>query len=108
MKLALSGRLWETPNGYTASAIEQIEIAAKLGYTGFEVRYPQIPAAGEWDAIRDALQTHKVQLVFCPAAGVPDTPEKEEDFIRVMDAIAYWGGPYFFFVSATSFSVIGS
>lgn len=94
MKLALSGRLWETPKGYTADAVEQIEIAARLGYGGLEVRYPQVPQVGEWDAIRGALKENNVQHVFSPAAGVPDSPEKEADFVRVLDAIAYWGGPF--------------
>ena len=89
MKLALSGRLWETPHGYTNSLLEQIQIAAQLGYQGVEARYPLIPEASEWDAIKESLAERKVELVFAPAAGVPSTPAARDDLIRVLDFLRH-------------------
>lgn len=94
MQLALSGRLWETSQGYTNTLLDQIKIASDLGYRGIEARYPLIPAAGELDTVRDTLQQHRIHLVFAPTAGVPDTDEKKADFIRVLDAIKHLGGKY--------------
>lgn len=94
MKLALSGRLWETPQGPSLSLLEQIEAVAKLGYTGIEIRYPILPGEEELEATREALLQHKIHAVFSAAGGAPTTPEKETDFIRVLDTIKYLGGQF--------------
>jgi sugar phosphate isomerase/epimerase len=94
MKLALSGRLWETGGGYTANFREQIEIAAELGYDGVEMRYPLVPARGEWDDVRAALRQARLELVFAPAAALPTTDEKKADLLRVLDALQFLGGRY--------------
>jgi sugar phosphate isomerase/epimerase len=94
MKLALSGRLWETSQGYTNTLTDQIKIAADLGYHGVEARYPLIPSPGELEGVRDALQQHSIELVFAPAAGVPNSEEKKADFIRVLDALKHMGARY--------------
>jgi sugar phosphate isomerase/epimerase len=93
MKLALSGRLWES-EAHRNTLFEQIAIAAELGYAGIEARYPVIPEKSQWDAIKDALRSHNVELVFAPGAGVPSTPEKREDFIRVLDFLKHCGAPF--------------
>jgi sugar phosphate isomerase/epimerase len=94
MKLALSGRLWETPHGPTLTLNEQIQAAAELGYEGFEIRYPLLPPENEWEAVREALLRHNVQLVFTSGAGAPTTPDKQADFIRVLDTVAFLGGEF--------------
>jgi len=94
MQLALSGRLWETSQGYTNTLLDQIKIAADLGYQGVEARYPLIPPAGELDTVREALEQHGIALVFAPSAGVPNTDEKKADFIRVLDALKHLGAKY--------------
>ena len=94
MKLALSGRLWETPHGYTNSLLEQIQIAAQLGYQGIEARYPLIPETSEWGAIKKSLARHNIELVFAPAAGVPSTPAAREDLIRVLDFLQHCGARF--------------
>jgi len=94
MQLALSGRLWETSQGSASTLLQQIEIAAELGYQGIEARYPLIPEANEWDAIKATLARHKIKLVFSPAAGVPSTPSARDDLIRVLDFLRHCGGPW--------------
>ena len=94
MQLALSGRLWETPNGYSSTLIEQIQIAADLNYQGIEVRYPLIPPASDWGLLKNALIHHKIELVFAPASGVPSTPEARDDLIRVLDFLQYCDAPF--------------
>lgn len=94
MKLALSGRLWETAQGYTSTLLEQIAIAADLGYQGIEARYPMIPEQSQWDAMKAALVQHGIRLVFSPAATLPRTPEQRKDFIRVLDFLRHCGGMF--------------
>jgi sugar phosphate isomerase/epimerase len=94
MKLALSGRLWETSQGYTSTLLEQIGHAAKLGYQGIEARYPVIPPREEWDVVTSTLAQHNIELVFAPGGGVPSTPEKREDLIRVLDFLKHCGAPF--------------
>jgi sugar phosphate isomerase/epimerase len=94
MQLALSGRLWETPNGPTLTLNEQIQAAAELGYRGFEIRYPLLPKENDWESVRETLQRHNVKLIFSAGAGAPSTPEKQADFIRVLDTVAFLGGEF--------------
>ncbi len=94
MKLALSGRLWETPQGPSQNLEQQIEAAAALGYEGFEIRYPLLPQKSDWEKTRDLLARHNMQHVFSAAGGAPSTPEKREDFIRVLDTAAFLGAKY--------------
>lgn len=94
MKIAISGRLWETPQGYSSSLLQQIEVAAELGYQGVEARYPLIPEMSEWDAIKESLARHNIELVFAPAAGVPSTPAAREDLIRVLDFLQHCGARF--------------
>lgn len=93
MKLAISGRLWES-EAHRNTLIEQIAIAGQLGYEGIEARYPVIPEKGEWDAVKLALEKHGVKLVFAPGAGVPDTEEKRDDLVRVLDFLQHCGGRF--------------
>jgi sugar phosphate isomerase/epimerase len=93
MKLALSGRPWES-EAHRNTLLDQIKIAADIGYTGIEARYPVIPEKNQWDAVKSTLGAHNIALVFAPAAGVPNTPEKREDFIRVLDFLQHCGAPF--------------
>jgi sugar phosphate isomerase/epimerase len=43
MKLALSGRLFETSAGYTLDLEAFLKFARACGYDGVEIRYPQLP-----------------------------------------------------------------
>lgn len=99
MKLALSGRLWETPQTSATTLLQQIQIAAELSYQGIEARYPLVPEAGEWDAIEVALNYHNIELVFAAAAGVPSTPEALEDLVHVFDFLQYCGGKFLKLIS---------
>jgi sugar phosphate isomerase/epimerase len=94
MKIALSGRLWETPQGPSQNLEQQIEAAAALGYEGFEIRYPLLPQKSEWEKTRDLLLRHNMQHVFSAAGGTPSTPDKRDDFIRVLDTAAFLGAKY--------------
>jgi sugar phosphate isomerase/epimerase len=94
MKIALSGRLWETPQGPSQNLEQQIEAAAALGYEGFEIRYPLLPQKSEWEQTRELLQRHNMQHVFSAAGGTPSTPDKRDDFIRVLDTAAFLGAKY--------------
>jgi sugar phosphate isomerase/epimerase len=94
MKIALSGRLWETPNGPSQNLEQQIEAAAALDYEGFEIRYPLLPQKSEWEKTRELLQRYNMQHVFSAAGGTPSTPDKRADFIRVLDTAAFLGAPY--------------
>lgn len=93
MKLALSGRLWESAQGYTSNFNEQIQIAADLGYDGIEMRYPLIPERNEWDATRQRLEKAGITLVFAPAM-IPRDEAGYEDATRVLDALKAMGGSY--------------
>ena len=94
MKLALSGRLWETPQGPSLTLAEQIQATAELGYTGYEIRYPLLPQESELEAAREALRNNNLHLVFSAAGGAPSTPEKRADFIRVLDTVDFLGGSF--------------
>ena len=94
MKIALSGRLWETPQGPSQNLQQQIEAAAALSYEGFEIRYPLLPQKSEWEQTRELLARHNMQHVFSAAGGAPSTPEKRDDFIRVLDTAAFLGAKY--------------
>lgn len=93
MKIALSGRLWES-EAHRNTLVEQIAIAAELGYEGIEARYPVIPEHSEWDSVKETLARHNVELVFAPGAGVPSTPESRDDLIRVLDFLRHCGGRF--------------
>lgn len=93
MKLALSGRLWES-EAHRNTLLQQISLAGELGYHGIEARYPLIPEQAEWDEVRALLARRNIQLVFAPGAGVPSTPEERDDLIRVLDFLQGCGGEY--------------
>lgn len=93
MKLALSGRLWES-EAHRNTLLDQIAIAADLGYEGIEARYPVIPERSEWDGVKETLKRHNIQLVFAPFAGMPNSPEKKDDLHRVLDFLAHCGAPF--------------
>jgi sugar phosphate isomerase/epimerase len=93
MKLALSGRLWETAQGYTSTFAEQIGIAADLGYEGIEMRYPLVPERTAWDETRRQLEQADITLVFAPA-GIPRDEAGYQDVERVLDALKTMGGSY--------------
>lgn len=74
--------------------MQQIAFAAQLGYRGIEARYSLIPDASEWDALKEALTRHNIELVFAPAAGAPSTPDALCDLIRVLDFLQHCGGQF--------------
>lgn len=94
MKLALSSRFWESPQGYKITCAEHIAVAAELGYAGIELRYPLIPPPEQMDAIAQALKRHRIEVVFGPCAGVPKDEASRADAIRVLDALKRLGGKF--------------
>ena len=94
MKLALSGRLWESVKGDQTSLPEQFARAADWGYTGFEIRKSHMPPREEWDATRDALQKNNLQLVFTPLGGIPVDEESIADFQNAIEFVAHLDGKF--------------
>ena len=84
MKLSLSGRLWETPQGYRAPLPEQIELARSLGYEGLEIRYPLLAAESEVFRIRELLETNRVEAALAFHAKVPRALEDWHDAMRLI------------------------
>ena len=88
MKLALSSRLWESPEGYSLSQIQHLDIAHELGYEGVEMRYPLLPRGDdETRRISDALRDRELTAVFGPCAGVPEDKSSWDDAARVLDTL---------------------
>jgi len=94
MKLSLSGRLWETSNGYRITLAEHIRTAARLGYRGIEVRYPLLPKTEEISSVRDLLEEQRVRAVFAFCAGVPADDASREDARRVIETVRALGGTH--------------
>jgi sugar phosphate isomerase/epimerase len=102
MQLALSGRLWETSQGYTSTLMEQLSTAASMGYQGIEIRYPLLPSGDAIGAVRDELRRLGLTTVFSPVAGMPTDDESRFDVIRVLDTLQQLGTPYVKAIGATT------
>jgi len=87
MKFSLSGRLWETSDGYRSSLVEQIPRARSLGYDGLEIRYPLLPAESEMSRIRELLAANRLEAVLAFLAKIPRTPEDWNDAMRVLKTL---------------------
>ena len=94
MKLALSGRLWESVKTDQTPLPQQLADAADWGYQGFEIRKSQLPAREEWDATREALQKNNLELVFVPLGGLPVDEESTADFQNAIEFIAHLNGKF--------------
>jgi len=94
MKLALSGRLWESVKSDQTPLVEQLAKAADWGYAGFEIRKSHMPSREGWDATRDALQKNNLQLVFTPLGGIPADEDSTADFQNVIEFIAHLNGKF--------------
>lgn len=94
MKIALSGRLWESTKGDQTPLSEQFAKAAAWGYQGFEIRKSHMPSREDWDSTREHLQKNNLELVFVPLAGVPIDDESTADFKNVIDFIAHLDGKF--------------
>ena len=92
MKLCLSGRLWESPKGYSITLHEFLATAAELGYQGIELRYPMIPPPEKLEAIRNEAKRLGVTVVFSTCAALPRDDATRKDAIRVLDTIVALGG----------------
>jgi sugar phosphate isomerase/epimerase len=95
MKLALSSRLWESPEGYAVDQMQHLDIAHELGYEGVEMRYPLLPRREtETRQIADALRDRELTAVFGPCAGVPDDQASWDDASRVLDTLREVGAQW--------------
>jgi sugar phosphate isomerase/epimerase len=94
MKLALSGRLWESTKGDQTPLSEQFAQAANWGYSGFEIRKSHMPPREDWDFTREHLQKNNLELVFLPLAGMPVDEESTTDFQNAIDFIAHLNGKF--------------
>lgn len=92
MKLSISGRLWETKQGYTITLPEHIQIASQLGYAGIEVRYPLLPPEEEIASTQEHLRKVGIEAVFCFCAKIPHDEASWEDALRVAKTITSLGG----------------
>lgn len=94
MKLALSGRLWESVKGDQTPLPEQFAKAAAWGYQGFEIRKSHMPPREQWDATLEHLQKNRLELVFSPLAGPPVDEESTADFENAIEFIAHLNGKF--------------
>jgi len=94
MKLALSGRLWESTKGDQTPLSEQFAKAAEWGYQGVEIRKSHMPPRQDWDFTREHLQKNNLELVFSPLAGPPTDEESTTDFQNTIDFIAHLDGKF--------------
>src|SRR5688572_15015504 len=75
MKLSLSGRLFESPKGYTLGLDEFLAFAKKTGYDAVEIRYPQLPdetPSSRLAEVRKQLVDHGLTWVFGTVEGITD------------------------------------
>ncbi|MBI4026800.1 MAG: sugar phosphate isomerase/epimerase [Verrucomicrobia bacterium] len=87
MKLALSGRLWESSKGYAITLPQFLDTAAELGYDGIELRYPMIPPAEKLEEIRAQVRRLKLTVVFSTCAGLIKDEKSREDALRVIRTV---------------------
>ena len=94
MKLALSGRLWESVKNDQTPLAEQFAKAADWGYAGFEIRKSHMPQRQDWDSTREHLQENNLELVFVPLGGIPVDAESTADFQNAIEFIAHLNGKF--------------
>lgn len=73
MKLSLSGRLFESAQGYRLNRDDFLAFAKRAGYEGVELRYPQMPMetpADEVQEVRRQLAEHGLTWVFGTVEGI--------------------------------------
>ena len=73
MKLALSGRLFETQAGYTLDLEAFLKFARECGYDGVEIRYPQLPLETSSAKLEDTaalLKTLGLEWSFGAVEGI--------------------------------------
>lgn len=54
IEMSLSGRLFESRGGYVLGLREFLEFAARTGYRGVEIRYPQLPLTASPAKVKEA------------------------------------------------------
>jgi 3-oxoacyl-[acyl-carrier protein] reductase len=87
MKLSLSGRLFESPKGYTLALEEFLTFSRKTGYDGVEIRYPQLPMETPKSKLADVkkmLGDQGLTWVFGTVEGIADDKVFERS-LRTMD-----------------------
>jgi sugar phosphate isomerase/epimerase len=75
MKLALSGRLFESRSGYTMDLDAFLSFARESGWDGVEIRYPQLPLETppeRQDAVGALLRDLGLVWVFGAVEGIVD------------------------------------
>ena len=75
MKLALSGRLFESRGGYTMDLDAFLRFARETGWDGVEIRYPQLPLETPPErltAVRKLLEELGLTWVFGAVEGIVD------------------------------------
>jgi sugar phosphate isomerase/epimerase len=80
MKLALSGRLFESRNGYTLDLEAFLRFARDCGCEGVEIRYPQLPletSASRLDEVKGLLGELGLTWVFGAVEGIVGEPAFE-------------------------------
>ncbi|MEO6908536.1 MAG: sugar phosphate isomerase/epimerase [Abditibacteriaceae bacterium] len=94
MRIALSGRLWESVQDDQTPLAKQFANAAAWGYQGFEIRKSHMPLRRDWDATREHLQKNNLKMVSSPVAGPPTDEESTKDFQNSIDFIAHLNGEF--------------
>lgn len=87
MQLSLSGRLFEAKGGYALSLEEFLRFARTTGYTGVEIRYPQLPVetpAARLREVKALLADLGLTWVFGTVEGIADE-QRFERALRTMD-----------------------
>jgi sugar phosphate isomerase/epimerase len=73
VKLSLSGRLFESAQGYRLNRDEFLAFAKQAGYEGVELRYPQMPMESPVDEVakvKQQLAQHGLTWVFGTVEGI--------------------------------------
>ena len=87
MKLALSGRLFETQTGYTLDLEAFLKFARECGYDGVEIRYPQLPLetpSAKLDETAALLKTLGLAWSFGAVEGIAGDTAFERA-VRMLD-----------------------
>lgn len=96
MKLSLSGRLFESREGYRLNRDAFLAFAKEAGYEGVELRYPQMPLetpAGEVARVRQQLADLGLTWVFGTVEGIGDPRLYERSVATMKQHVA--GGALF-------------
>ena len=84
MKIALSGRIFETENGLEESVDEFIKIASEIGYEGIELRNSQIGnlSIDEIKKVKKVIDKYNINVSFITC--IEDGKNYWEEFKNVL------------------------